>query len=48
MVIAERMNTFENKMTREFGAKVKIVMEEQYHNREKNKSPRGNDSETKE
>jgi hypothetical protein len=32
------MNTFENKMTREFGAKVKIVMEEQYHNREKIKA----------
>ena len=38
MVIAERMNTFENKMTREFGAKLKIVMEEQYHNREKIKA----------
>jgi len=36
-IITERMNTFENKLTREFGAKLKIVMEEQYHtcNREK-------------
>jgi hypothetical protein len=29
---------FENKMTREFDAKVKIVIEEQYHNKEKIKA----------
>ena len=31
-IITERMEVLENKMTREFDAKLKIVMEEQYHN----------------
>jgi len=33
-IITERMEVLENKMTREFDGKLKIVMEEQYHNRE--------------
>ena len=37
-IITEQMVVFENKMTREFDAKVKIVIEEQYHNKEKIKA----------
>ena len=37
-IITERMEVLENKMTREFDAKLKIVMEEQYHNKEKIKT----------
>ena len=33
-IITERMEAFENKMTKQFDAKLKIVMEEQYHNKE--------------
>jgi hypothetical protein len=46
-IITERMEVLENKMTRGFDAKLKILMEEQYHNKEKNRSPGGNNSETK-
>jgi hypothetical protein len=34
-IITERMEVLENKMTREFDAKLKIVMDEQYHNNKK-------------
>jgi hypothetical protein len=34
-IITERMEVLENKMTREFDAKLEIVMEEQYHNKKK-------------
>jgi hypothetical protein len=34
-IITERMEVLENKMTREFDAKLKIVMDEQYHNKKK-------------
>ena len=37
-IITERMKVLENKMTREFDAKLKIVMDEQYHNKEKIKA----------
>ena len=37
-IITERMEVLENKMTREFDAKLKILMEEQYHNKEKIKT----------
>ena len=37
-IITERMEVLENKMTREFDAKLKIVMDEQYHKNEKIKS----------
>ena len=37
-IITERMEVLENKMTREFDAKVSIVIEEQYHNKEKIKT----------
>jgi hypothetical protein len=37
-IITERMEVLENKMTREFDAKRKIVMEKQYHNKEKIKA----------
>ena len=33
-IITKRMGVLENKMTREFDAKLKIVMEKQYHNKE--------------
>jgi hypothetical protein len=33
-IITERMEAFENKMRKQFDAKLKIVMEEQYHNKE--------------
>ena len=34
-IITERMEVLGNKMTREFDAKLKIVMDEQYHNKKK-------------
>jgi hypothetical protein len=37
-IITERMEVLETTMTREFDAKLKIVMEEQYHNKEKIKT----------
>ena len=37
-IVTERMEVLENKMTREFDAKLKILMEEQYHNKEKIKA----------
>jgi hypothetical protein len=37
-IITERMDVLENKMTEQFDAKLKIVMEEQYHNKEKIKT----------
>jgi len=37
-IITERMEVLETKMTREFDAKLQIVMEEQYHNKEKIKA----------
>ena len=37
-IITERMEVLDNKITREFDAKLKIVMEEQYHNKEKVKT----------
>ena len=48
-IITERMEVLENEMTKLFDAKLKILMEEQYHNKEtiKDKSPGGNNSETK-
>jgi hypothetical protein len=48
-IITERMEVLENEMTKQFDAKLKISMEEQYHNKEKikDKSPGGNNSETK-
>ena len=33
-IITERMEAFENKMRKQFNATLKIVMEEQYHNKE--------------
>ena len=37
-IITERMEALETTMTREFDAKLQIVMEEQYHNKEKIKA----------
>jgi hypothetical protein len=37
-IISERMEVLENKMSRQFDAKLKILMEEQYHNKEKMKA----------
>ena len=37
-IITERMDVLENKMRREFDAKLKIVMDEQYHDKEKMKA----------
>jgi hypothetical protein len=37
-IITERMEVLETTMTREFDAKLQIVMEEQYHNKEKIKA----------
>ena len=37
-IITERMEVLENEMTREFDAKLQIVMEEQYHNKDKIKA----------
>jgi hypothetical protein len=37
-IISERMEVFENKMSRQFDAKLKILMEEKYHNNEKMKA----------
>jgi hypothetical protein len=37
-IISERMEVLENKMTKQFDAKLKILMEEQYHNKEKIKT----------
>jgi hypothetical protein len=37
-IITERMEVLGNKMTREFDAKLKIVMDEQYHNNKKIKA----------
>jgi len=34
-IITKRMEVLENKMTREFDAKLKIVMEKQYHNKKR-------------
>ena len=34
-IITKRMGVLENKMTREFDAKLRIVMEEQYHNKKR-------------
>jgi hypothetical protein len=34
-IITERMEVLENEMTKQFDAKLKILMEEQYHNKEK-------------
>ena len=37
-IISERMEVLKNKMSRQFDAKLKILMEEQYHNKEKMKA----------
>jgi predicted nucleic acid-binding Zn-ribbon protein len=37
-IITERMEVLENKMTKQFDAKLKILMEEQYHSKEKIKA----------
>ena len=37
-IITERMEVLENEMTKQFDAKLKILMEEEYHNKEKIKA----------
>jgi hypothetical protein len=34
-IISERMEVLENEITKQFDVKVKILMEEQYHNKKK-------------